>query len=70
VNSKYNIKRTTNDHNVNYYVRSDFRIDSREQLNRLEKQVEEDLHAELRQACFREKSYSKLNVLCFNFIFI
>lgn len=57
--SKYNIKRTTNDHNVNYYVRSDFRVDSRDQLNKLEKQVEEDLHVDLRQACFREKSYKE-----------
>jgi len=58
-NSKYSIKRTTNDHRVNYYVKPEFRVETREQLNRIEKQVEEDLHTELRQSCFREKSYKE-----------
>lgn len=57
--SKYNIKRTTNDHHVNYYVKPDFRIETRDQLNKLEKQVEEELHVDLRQSCFREKSYKE-----------
>ncbi len=49
----------TNEHQVTYYVKSDFKVDSREYLNKLEKQVEEELLVELRQSCFREKSYSK-----------
>jgi len=57
--SKYNIKRVTNDHHVSYYVKSEFRVESRDQLNKIEKQVEEDLHVELRQSCFREKSYKE-----------
>ncbi len=56
--SKYNVKRVTNDHHVTYYVKNEFRVDSKEYLIKLEKQVEEDLLVELRQSCFREKSYS------------
>lgn len=56
---KYNIKRTTNEHHVNYYVKPDFRLETRDQLRKLERQVEEDLHVELRQSCFREKSYKE-----------
>jgi hypothetical protein len=48
----------TNEHHVTYYVKNDFKAESREYLNKLEKQVEEDLLVELRQSCFREKSYS------------
>lgn len=57
--SKYNIKRTTNDHHVNYYVKPEFRVETREQFTRVERQVEEELHHELRQSCFREKSYKE-----------
>lgn len=57
--TKYTVKRTTNDHNVNYYVKPEFRVETREQLNRIERQVEDELHNELRQSCFREKSYKE-----------
>lgn len=57
--SKYTVKRVTNDHHVSYYVKTDFRVESRDQLNKIEKQVEEDLHVELRQSCFKEKSYKE-----------
>lgn len=57
--SKYNVKRITHDRHVNYFVKPDFRVETREQLNKIEKQVEEDLHVELRQSCFREKSYKE-----------
>lgn len=57
--SKYSVRRMTNEHQVTYYVKSDFKVDSREYLNKLEKQVEEELLVELRQSCFREKSYKE-----------
>lgn len=57
--SKYSIKRTTSDHNVNYYVKPEFRVETREQLNKIERQAEDELHNELRQSCFREKSYKE-----------
>lgn len=57
--SKYHVKRTTNDHHVNYYVKPDFRAETRDKLNKLERQVEEELHIDLRQSCFREKSYKE-----------
>lgn len=56
---KYNVKRMTNDHHVTYFVKSDFKIESTNELNKLEKQVEEDLLIELRQACYREKNYKE-----------
>ncbi len=61
--AKYTIKRTTTEHNVNYYVKPEFRVETRDQLNRIERQVEDELHNELRQSCFREKSYSKNKTL-------
>jgi hypothetical protein len=57
--NKYNVRRVTSDHRVPFFVKTDFRIESASDLHRIERQVEEDLHHELRQACFREKSYSK-----------
>ena len=56
---RYNVKRVTTDHHVPYFVKSDFKIATNNELNRLERQVEEDLLIELRQNCFREKSYKE-----------
>ena len=55
---KYTVRRTTNDHHVAYFVKPDFKFDTAGELNKIERQVEEDLLIELRQNCFREKSYS------------
>lgn len=55
--AKYNLKRTTREHDVPYFVKGDFKVESASELYRLEKQIEEDLLMELRQNCFREKSY-------------
>ncbi|CAF0718881.1 unnamed protein product [Brachionus calyciflorus] len=57
--SKFAHRRQTNEHKVPYYVKSDFRIDNGHELNRLEKQIEEELHTELRQNCYREKTYKE-----------
>lgn len=56
--SKYTERRVTNEHKVPYFVRQGFKVESANELNKLERQVEEDLHIELKQNCFRERSYS------------
>lgn len=64
LNSKYTDRRITKEHQVPYFVRNGFKEDSmsRLELSKLERQVEDDLLLELRQNCFREKSYSKSNI--------
>lgn len=42
-----------------YYVKGDFRVDTQNELNKLERQIEEELLIELRQNCFREKTYKE-----------
>ena len=55
-------KRTTSEHEVVYYVKNDFKIDTSHELRRLEKQIEEDLLVELKQNCYREKSYKETSI--------
>ena len=43
------MRRVTADHHVPYFVKPDFRLDGSSELKKLERQVEEDLHLELRQ---------------------
>jgi hypothetical protein len=57
--SKYTVKRVTSDDSVPYFVKPDFKVENLSELKKIERQVEDDLHEELRQSCFREKSYSK-----------
>lgn len=57
--TKYAHRRQTSDHKVPYYVKSDFRMENPHELNRLERQIEEELHIELKQNCFREKTYKE-----------
>ena len=59
------MRRTTNDHHVAFFVKTDFKFETAGELNKIERQVEEDLLIELRQNCFREKSYSELLLLFF-----
>ena len=70
--SKYTTQRTTNNHHVSYFVKPDFKIDNYNELRKLERQVEDELHNELRQTCFREKNYSELNKLriCLAILFV
>ncbi len=60
--SKYINKRTTSEHEVVYYVKNDFKIESAQELKRLEKQIEEDLLVELKQSCYRERSYKETSI--------
>lgn len=56
---KYNTERTTSNLRVNYYVKSDFKVDFKGDLRRIERNVEEEYISNLRQNCWRERSYSK-----------
>ena len=55
---KYHVERTTNRLDVRYYVKPDFLENYKDTLNRLEKQIEEEYIANLRNNCYREKTYS------------
>lgn len=59
---KFAHKRETNEHKVSYFVKSDFRIDSAHELARLERQIEEELHMELKQNCHRERIYRETQI--------
>lgn len=54
---KFAHKRTTNENKIPYFVKSDFRVESANELARLERQIEEELHIELKQNCHRERIY-------------
>jgi DnaJ family protein B protein 12 len=53
------MRRATEEHQVVYFVKSDFKYENSNELRRLEKQIEEDLLLDLRQNCYREKSYKE-----------
>ena len=57
--SKYSVQRTTSGLGVSYYVKPDFSTEYQGSIRRLEQQVEEDYVSTLRNACFKEKNYSK-----------
>lgn len=56
---KYNTERITSNLRVSYYVKSDFKVDFKGDLRRIERNVEEEYISNLRQNCWRERSYSK-----------
>lgn len=56
---KYSIQRTTQDLKVPYYVKENFHSEYQGSLRRLEISVEEEYMINLRNACYREKSYSQ-----------
>lgn len=56
---KYNTERTTSNLRVNYYVKSDFKVDFKGDLRRIERNVEEEYISNLRQNCWRERSYKE-----------
>ncbi|KAJ8313190.1 hypothetical protein KUTeg_009258 [Tegillarca granosa] len=53
---KYSSERKTSHLRVLYYVKSDFRIEFKSDLRRIERQVEEDYITSLRQNCWRERN--------------
>uniref|UniRef100_A0A0C9QLE8 Dnajb14_0 protein n=1 Tax=Fopius arisanus TaxID=64838 RepID=A0A0C9QLE8_9HYME len=57
-NAKYSVQRTTQDHKVPYYVKENFHSEYQGSLRRLEISVEDEYMINLRNACYREKSYS------------
>ncbi|XP_015126298.1 dnaJ homolog subfamily B member 12 [Diachasma alloeum] len=56
-NAKYSVQRTTQDLKVPYYVKENFHSEYQGSLRRLEISVEEEYMINLRNACYREKSY-------------
>lgn len=59
--SKYNVRRQTQHLSVPYYVKENFDGDYQGSLARLENSVEEDYIYTMKQHCFRERNYRKLN---------
>lgn len=57
--SKYSVQRSTSNLGVSYYVKPDFSTEFQGSIRRLEQHVEEDYVSTLRNACFKEKNYSK-----------
>lgn len=47
--------------NVPYYVREQFKKEYQGSLHRLESNIEEEYIMVMKQNCFRERSYRKLN---------
>ena len=60
---KFSIQRKTMNLKVPYYVKENFHTEHHGSMRRLEMSVEEDYIQNLRQACYREKNYSKLIIL-------
>ena len=60
--SKYPVSRKTSNLNIPYFLRKDYHMESRTELRRIERQVEEEFVSNLRNSCWRERSYSKLNI--------
>lgn len=56
---KYSTERLTNNLKVPYFVKDDFHVDSKYDLRRIERQVEEEYVSNLRTSCFKEKSYKE-----------
>ena len=60
VSRKYNNLRTTRLHNIQYYVKPDFRPPkSDSELDTFESSVIEEYIAELRHQCYREQQYKE-----------
>jgi len=57
--SKYTAQRKTQNLHIPYFVKSDFTANFAGDLRRIERQVEEEFVSNLRQSCWRERSYSK-----------
>ena len=58
--------KTTSNLGVTYYVKPDFSTEYQGNMRRLEQHVEEDYVTTLRNACFKEKNYSKFKFSYFD----
>lgn len=61
---KYTEERRTNELNVVYYVKTDFKKQYDKIIGRIEQQVEEEYIENLRTQCFRERSQSNCRKNC------
>lgn len=60
--SKYSSQRKTQNLRIPYFVKDDFKANFAGDLRRIERQVEEEYVSNLRQNCWRERSYSKFSI--------
>lgn len=56
---KYSISKKTSNLNIPYYMKKDYVLDGRAELRRIERQVEEEFISNLRNNCWRERSYKE-----------
>lgn len=56
---KHPISRKTSNLNVPYFLKKDYQMESRAELRRIERQVEEEYISNLRNSCWRERSYKE-----------
>ena len=56
---KYPVSRKTSNLNIPYFLRKDYHMESRTELRRIERQVEEEFVSNLRNSCWRERSYKE-----------
>ncbi|XP_061198059.1 dnaJ homolog subfamily B member 14-like [Saccostrea echinata] len=56
---KYDTERTTSNLHVKYYVKNDFKVEFKGDLRRIERNVEEEYISNLRQNCWRERTYKE-----------
>lgn len=59
---KYTIHRRTNTYKISYYVKDNFHSEYQGSLGRLEASVEEEYINNLKNSCYRERSYSKFDL--------
>jgi DnaJ family protein B protein 12 len=57
--TKFHVRRTTANLHIPYFVKETFKSDFTGSLRKLESSIEEDYLNNLRQACYREKSYKE-----------
>lgn len=55
--SRYNVKRTTTDLDVPYYVKETFANDFQGNLRRMESAIEEEYITNLRNECYKQRNY-------------
>ncbi|XP_022316048.2 dnaJ homolog subfamily B member 14-like [Crassostrea virginica] len=56
---KYDTERFTSNLRVKYYVKNDFKVDFKGDIRRIERNVEEEYISNLRQNCWKERSYKE-----------
>lgn len=53
------MKRTTSHYQIPYFVKPNFSMETESELDGMERQIEENVRQELKQACFKEKHFKE-----------